>query len=485
MESIIRNNVPMNLNIPTYLPMRDIVFISHSNPKDNRFALWLTHKLTLAGYKVWCDLTRLIGGERDYWKNIEDIIRLDACKFLLVVSRHTFNRDGVLDEYEFARSIQSENKNSLPDFVIPLKIDGSPYNARIGLNRYNLIKFVDWKQGVQQLLTKLKADNVPTREPEEFNTVNLWYQNSFALQHDLVSKEEVHYSNLWPITNLPENIYLYQYNSEDQADCVAKTGAEYPIVKHGNYAVSFSDSVKPILLNDENSLSLGIPNEIAPRNIIKISVSKILNGYENNDFPTFADAQYFLKRLLNRSLHLFMKNRSLHWHDMSGKVTCYYYHYDKTTKNKSTIVYPTYEKTKNLIGDYFGAKWHFGISSKVMISPFVAFSLRSHILFSDNGSDIWNSPDKLHSARRAKGRRWYNEEWRDQLLAFIASLKSDNGSIAIRLNDSFMLNMPLFTVLFSSNTGYDDPVSTERMSILHTPDEEDELYENINVDNSE
>ena len=38
------------------------VFISHANPEDNEFASFLASKLTMQGYKIWCDLEYFRGG---------------------------------------------------------------------------------------------------------------------------------------------------------------------------------------------------------------------------------------------------------------------------------------------------------------------------------------------------------------------------------------------------------------------------------------
>jgi TIR domain len=65
---------------------RDTAFVSHAHPEDNTFALWLTLRLGEMGFKVWCDLTKLIGGET-FWDNAEDAIRNSAAKFLYVLSR--------------------------------------------------------------------------------------------------------------------------------------------------------------------------------------------------------------------------------------------------------------------------------------------------------------------------------------------------------------------------------------------------------------
>ena len=35
---------------------RDAIFISHANPEDNDFTVWLGARLTAAGYEVWADV---------------------------------------------------------------------------------------------------------------------------------------------------------------------------------------------------------------------------------------------------------------------------------------------------------------------------------------------------------------------------------------------------------------------------------------------
>ncbi len=52
---------------------RDTLFISHATPDDNAFATWLASRLSMAGYEVWCDQEKLLGGE-DYWQDIEAVL---------------------------------------------------------------------------------------------------------------------------------------------------------------------------------------------------------------------------------------------------------------------------------------------------------------------------------------------------------------------------------------------------------------------------
>ena len=40
-----------------------MLFVSHANPEDNLFTRRLALRLARESYPVWCDLTKLLGGE--------------------------------------------------------------------------------------------------------------------------------------------------------------------------------------------------------------------------------------------------------------------------------------------------------------------------------------------------------------------------------------------------------------------------------------
>jgi hypothetical protein len=65
---------------------RDLVLVSHANPEDNLFARWLTLRLAAEGYRVWCDVTKLLGGET-FWDDIQRLIKQQAIKFLFSAFR--------------------------------------------------------------------------------------------------------------------------------------------------------------------------------------------------------------------------------------------------------------------------------------------------------------------------------------------------------------------------------------------------------------
>jgi hypothetical protein len=107
--------------------MRETIFISHSTPEDNDFTIWLSSRLELSGYKIWYDKEGLLGGEKQ-WEEINNVIRNEACKVLLIYSENIcFNKkpgklkDGINKEIELAESIAK--RENLKDFIIPCKIN--------------------------------------------------------------------------------------------------------------------------------------------------------------------------------------------------------------------------------------------------------------------------------------------------------------------------------------------------------------------------
>jgi hypothetical protein len=97
-----------------------MLFLSHANPEDNLVTSWLALQLAREGYAVWCDLTKLLGGEA-FWDDIQAAIEQRAAKFLYVLSRASNTKDGALAELMVARDV--EKKLKLHDFIIPLHID--------------------------------------------------------------------------------------------------------------------------------------------------------------------------------------------------------------------------------------------------------------------------------------------------------------------------------------------------------------------------
>jgi hypothetical protein len=209
--------------------MRDILFLSHANPEDNEFTLWLALQLAKEGYPVWCDLTKLLGGE-DFWVDIEKTIRERALKFIYVLSKTSNIKTGPLKELSVAENVARDH--SLKDFIIPLHIDTLPHREiNIQLARLNAITFDrGWAQGLKGLLDKLEEESVPKNALFTPNTVTSWWREQFSANGGVRDEPEEHLSNWFLVSDLPAQTYFHiLYDSRSNNP---KVGRAFPHACH-------------------------------------------------------------------------------------------------------------------------------------------------------------------------------------------------------------------------------------------------------------
>src|SRR5689334_23719361 len=189
--------------------MRELVFVSHANPEDNQFCLWLTLHLAREGYPVWLDLKRLLGGE-NFWNDIEQAIRHRSAKVLYVLSRTSNVKPGPLKELAVAQTVAK--KDGFLDFVIPLLVDDLPFSdININLHQLNAISFYEnWAKGFEQLLRKLEKDGVQKDANFTPSAVTEWWRTQFSAQAGVVAEAESCPSTWFEISRIPEKLYFYE-----------------------------------------------------------------------------------------------------------------------------------------------------------------------------------------------------------------------------------------------------------------------------------
>ncbi|HEY3394302.1 MAG TPA: toll/interleukin-1 receptor domain-containing protein, partial [Lacipirellulaceae bacterium] len=208
---------------------RDVVFISHANPEDNAFATWLTLRLTREGYRVWCDIVRLKGGD-DFWRDIEKAIREHTRKFVYVVSKVSNQKVGALRELSVANAAARQLADN--SFIVPVKIDDLPYSEHnIQINRLIAIPFNQgWASGYSQLLSAFEDDNVPRPETVGPSIAASWW-NSYRLNKEILKRRpESLWTNWFPLTQLPKLIWLWKIPDEAKLPEVFP----YPTYRSGN-----------------------------------------------------------------------------------------------------------------------------------------------------------------------------------------------------------------------------------------------------------
>ncbi|WGQ09701.1 toll/interleukin-1 receptor domain-containing protein [Pedobacter gandavensis] len=449
--------------------MRDTLFISHATPEDNAFTIWLASRLELLGYRVWIDKNELLGGEK-FWSDIEVTITKYAIKFLMVYSNNITYKNagfeikaGIQKEINYANQVIIENPD-LKDFFTILHIDNAPRNLFPGASDLNQISFEDnWAEGLNTLVKKLEKDQIPKVNVNDTTEAANFYLENFSVENGIVEKEELYYTNWWSIKYLPEHFYIHQFTNEAQSKAVFDKNNELIGFRAANTIISFTSNLDLEVEGRDGHV------KVQKREVFKIKVTDLLLGYEKESFPSYRDSENFFKRLLKRTLHLYLKKRKLFWYELANKDQAYYHTHESlpSSKVEFSLAMHDKKKKKNLIGKHLDVgKWHYALSFKPVLFPYLGFHLRSHLIFSETGFGAIKDKDLQHSHRRKKGKRMFNEDWRDLLLAFISSLKNGHDATILDTNSLNQIEMKAEPETFLSKFGYIDPKDKERMGVF-------------------
>lgn len=441
--------------------MRDTLFISHATPQDNDFAIWLASRLEMLGYKTWIDKNGLLGGEK-FWQTIQNVIKDNAIKILFVYSVNIRDvndnlKDGIDKELSYAESIA--NQENIGDFIIPLHIDNSRYNAFIGSNRLNHIPFNEnWANGLKQLLKKLEKDNIPKSANIKESTFSEWYENEYISDCSIIDKPELYYTSWWQIAEMPQQFYMYQFDNLEQAKAIRNLNKDIPISLLSNVLSSFDKNLNFCVERDNEQF------DVLPQNTYSFTLNEILNGFESNVFPQHRDVENHFKRFLHCIVSNLLWQKGRRKAELSGKKLAFF-RPKYNEKESVSFFYPFSSQKKPKRKQIFGSFekigfWHYAVSPQTILFPFVGFSLKSHIVFTTDGIQLITDEKKVHAYRRKKGKRFFNEEWRDLFLAFLQGLKDGDGEIKVKVtsNDEYV-KMKEYPENFWSEIGYYDPNS--------------------------
>jgi hypothetical protein len=150
---------------------------------------------------------------------------------------------------------------------------------------------------------------------------------------------------------------------------------------------------------------------------------------------------------------------------------------DGETTFRQLVGYKSMRASDGLVGSK--RFWHFGIQAKPLIYPIFAYIIKPHVLFSDDGSKIWDSKARLHKARRSQCKNWWNPDWRDRILAVMNWLANGENRIDIQLGSDVAIQVSNYPITFTSPISYIDP-EISISSVGEDEEEEeydDELYE--------
>ena len=461
---------------------RRLLFISHATPEDNGFAGWLATQLANAGYEVWCDVTKLLGGEK-FWDDITEAIEKHAFRVLFVSTIESNRKAGTLREMRIA--LKTEEADGIKNFIVPLKADQFPFaSTNENIRERNFVRFEEnWAAGLAQLLKLLEREGAPKSPLAGPSCVGDWYRRSIDAKRRPVISNEKCYSN-WFRLRLPANLYFHETGGTAEPLAAAIQGFAHPFRLHGSGIITF-----------------------APLHEVQNFIGPVLSLSRTSDFETDAlmsdgnadlsieafDAHNIVSDLVRQAWEGELARREMRSYALASGLKAWFFKDGQLEKNKAHFTALGGRKTfRQLVGRKSkrnadgrlvpDGSWHYALSASVQLAPFPRLVLRHHVLFTDDGVKPWSSDQRMHRARRKVCRSWWNREWRDRLFAFCSELGDGAKFIALPVSDDVSIRVPTIPASFISpwtyfedgETGLNERTEVELIEDAEDDDEEDD-----------
>ena len=411
---------------------RNMLFISHANPQDNEVARWLALRLAAEGYPVWCDLTKLLGGE-PFWQEIETAIRERTCKFLFLLSQHSNEKQGTLDELNLASTVRKQVGDE--HFIIPLRVDDMDFSkANIRIHGLNIVDFTSsWMLGFQRLVERLRDDGVQTDPRFGKDAVAQWWTQTYGQNEGVTEQEDRYISNQFPVVRLPETIRIIGLQEQPKSE-LNPADSPHPVAAHKRFLVSFAEPRELLSFIEKNKLHFDEGLEEQP----------FEQFLESGRQPAIARnvARNLVRYLFRQAMERFALSRGLCRYDLASRRSFFWFSKGVLEGEKLSFQTPDGRSVRRHLvgfsnctardGSVITRNWHFGVELDPFIGDASHVSVLPHVCFSVDGLPFDN-PKKQHRLRRSQCRRWYNDDWRDRILASMFHLSGGNSELVIPL----------------------------------------------------
>lgn len=411
---------------------RQLVFISHANPEDNEFTLWIASRLTDLGYLVWSDVTKLYGAEK-FWRDIEDAIRNHAAKVIIVLSRISQVKDGVLNEIHTALAV--EKKNCFDRFVVPIRIDSLPSTdiTSVLIQKGYIDFFQSWANGLNKLLELLEKDNVPRNYSIRSNNLSQWIDQLLSGPEKVVYEPHSVVTNWFEFKSLPVNLNFFRVPISADKLREYFESFSYPVSPYRDMIATFAT------MEDVASF---LPQWHVATRAYSISLKSILDN-ECHKFHQLdrADAFRMLSNLFRTAWDITMKSKNLKPYIMANGRNAWYlskgYNSDEWTRFQDIN---GVARRRRLVGRSGVRKvhWHFAMEASPSIGNTPHLVLKSHVVFTEDGLQPLSSARRMHVLRRGFCRNWWNARWRDLMIAYTSevSLATEHTKILLSVGSN-------------------------------------------------
>jgi hypothetical protein len=430
---------------------RGTIFISHATPQDNQFALWLSSKLAMAGYRVWVDRNRLRGGH-DFWDEIERVLREEAVKQIVVFTQHV-RKPGV--KKELALGEVMKGKLADPNFMIGVRNDGSDFgDAPPELLRGNILNaYPNWHDCLKDLLDALDQYGVPRDASPDSSLLASIVEAREEGRRFVTASPEAALTNWFPI-EAPPYIRYFRFDGLQDHMQAWRRQCRVPLVNQGRLTGTFAD-------RDTFLAASSFEASIADAYVLPFR--EFVDGSRLGPYGDRQSARKDVANLLRQYFDKLASDRGLLPFEFANGEMGWFFPDALVPGNKATCRTPDGRRIRRSVsGKFKTLRWHLCFIAKPRIWPSLVYRLHANIVLSTDGRTPMPG-EKTHLRRRRLTRSWWNDVWRDRLLAGMSFLANGADVLVIRTGDaSFRVSTwPLIAELPVSYEATDSPLPSD------------------------
>ena len=393
------------------------LFISYAS-EDVALASWLARKLAAFGYAVWFDQAKMLGGE-PWPQTIDDAIKNRSFRMLALISADSLRKPKPTGERVLAQRIADQR--STPDFLIPLKVDGTELDWLTTAISYVPFE-TGWATGFRQLLEKLENVSAPRNLANASSLAAM----SFPTGDDLlVERAEQLRTNVIRVEAIPPGIKAFSAENaltDDEKEKLDAIWAYYRVNPQLFFAFAappkeFGDAIKATK-EQWSWADYDTIHGIRTRDLVTNLIIRSLKA-------NLVNAGCCVHPKRNQTIYLpatFTEDGWLRFKDFRGKPA--------RLRIRGKATFKSFGKPPELNHHHFAFRLRIGRGLDeffwVQITPTLFFFDQSETAITD---------DRVGPRRRRVSKMWFNAKWLNRLLAaeiILLSLQS-NSPDGIRL----------------------------------------------------
>ena len=358
----------------------------------------------MSGYDVWVDLRSLKGGQ-DFWDEIENELRHRVIKQIVLISPH-IRKPGVKKELALGDAMGRHLND--PNFMIPIRVKPVPHSDfPPELLRRNAIEAQpSWSACLPLLLETLQDARVPRLSSVRADLIaNIVAAQETARQSIVPSAEEL-VSNWFDLSPGRPNLRMFgSKGTPSQLDAWLGT-VHLPYIRHSGLVATFCDPKTFAAARG------GGPTLIERFNL---PFDSLVRGRDDTPFVNRADARRNITNLVRQHWDLALERRGLKRFEFAAGKTGWYFPDGLVSGAVVADLDDGLHVDRVLTGKFKERRWHLCLVARSRLWPDPLIRVHANIALTEEGRVL--PGEATHGLRRRLTRSWWNNKWRDVLLA--------------------------------------------------------------------